>query len=202
MRKLLFLVVLTPAVAAAGHGAASATPTAPAQAPAPTARATVVYGDHVSLSGFLPEVEGPEIVTILARPYGETCWCRVGRTTTNAEGAFVYLVKPTIATRYQVTWHGLTTAALTVDVRPRLTFSVLSARRGTFAVKVEPGRPLAGRYVYLQRRVGSLWRSVTRVRYRGAGFTRFSARLPVGASKLRVFMPKDQTGPGYVAGFG
>ena len=196
MRKLLFLVVAMSAVLTAGQ------PGALAQQPAPAARATVVYGDRVTLSGFLPEAHGPEQITVLARRYGDDCWCPVGRVTTTAGGAFVFLTKPTIATEYQVTWRGLTTATLRVDVSPRITFAVLSARRGTFAVKVEPSRPLAGRYVYLQRRAGGFWRSVKRVRLGGRGFTRFHAHLPLGTSDLRVYMPNGETQPGYVAGYG
>ena len=204
MQKLLALMVVAPAVvAAAGQPAASARDVraaAPRQA-APSVRTTVVYGDQVTITGVLPEAEGPETVTVVARPYGHECWCPVGQTSTNADGAFVFLVKPTIATRYQVKWRGTTTAALTVDVRPRISFAILSPQRGIFSVEVEPRRPLAGRSVFLQRRAGRGWQSIKRVRVSSRGATRFEAKLPVDSSQLRIYMPKAQAAPGYVEGF-
>ena len=197
MRKLLVVVAVVPAVVAA----AAASWANAQDGPAPVSRTTIVYGNPVALTGFLPDAEGPETITILARPYGSDCFCPVARITTNEDGAFVFTAKPQISTEYQVSRRGVTTAALRVDVRPRLTFAIISAQRGIFMAKAEARRPLAGKTLYLQRRARGRWVVVKRVRLGRGAVARFRAELPVGSWELRLFMPKAQAGPGYVAGF-
>ena len=197
MGKLLVVVAVvfasaTAAVASWAHTDGTA---------AAVARTTIVYGDPVTLTGFLPDVEGPETVTVLARAYGSDCFCPVARVTTTAEGAFVFTAKPRISTEYQVSWRGTATAALRVDVRPRLTFAIISAQQGIFLAKAEARRPLGGKTLYLQRRARGRWVAVKRVRLGRDAVAKFHAELPVGSWELRLFMPKAQAGPGYVAGF-
>lgn len=197
MGKLLVVVAVVPALIAA-----AAASWAHAQGgAAPVARTTIVYGNPVTLTGFLPDAEGPEPVTILARAHGSDCFCPVARIMSNEEGAFVFTAKPSISTEYQVSRRGVATAALRVDVRPRLTFAIVSAQRGIFLAKAEARRPLAGKMLYLQRRARGRWVVVKRVRLGRGAVARFHAELPVGSWELRLFMPKDQAGPGYVAGF-
>ena len=67
-----------------------------------------------------------------------------------------------------------------------------------FVVRVAAGRALAGRLVQLQRRRGSRWVTVRRVRVGVHSSRQFRATLPKGRSSLRVTLSVNQAGAGFL----
>ena len=95
------------------------------------------------------------------------------------------------------------TPPITVKVRPRVGWRVKTAsgRLVTFFTKATGARSFGGKFVYLQRRNAfGQWVSLKRVYLGATSSATFRARLPSGRSRVRLFMPATQAGPGYIAG--
>ena len=103
-----------------------------------------------------------------------------------------------IETTYKVQWQTAASGTVTIQVRPRISVRVV---RGVFYVNVAAARSLAGKVVYFQRRsfLGQ-WVSRKKLVLNARSAKRFKAKLPHGRSRIRVFMPQTQAGPGYLAG--
>jgi plastocyanin len=192
-------------------GTVIVTATTPPPPPAPTgtitlaaSRTTVVYGGSVRLSGELSTGTANEAVEVLAAPFGATTasiGTRVAEVTTMAGGEFTVSVKPRVQTVYRVRWKTTTSGRVTIKVRPRIGFGIVSITRGIFTTKATSARDNAGRIVFFQRR-NSLgqWVSLKRVRLGEFASARFQVKLPRGVSRVRVYMSAGQAGPGYIAG--
>jgi plastocyanin len=187
----------------------NATTPPPPPAPAGTitlaaSSSTVIYGGSVRLGGELSSGLANEMVEVLAAPFGTTTastGTKVAETRTTAGGEFTISVKPTIQTVYRVRSSTIMSGRVTIRVRPRIGFGIVSVARGIFTTRATSGRSYAGRVVFLQRRnrLGQ-WVSIKRVRLGAASTARFQAKLPRGLSRVRVYMTPGQAGPGYLAG--
>ena len=83
---------------------------------------------------------------------------------------------------------------------PEVTLRVVSASDRLFAVTVRGKRSYARKTVYMQRRTATgRWRIVKKVRLGKRSTKRFTAPLPHGVSRVRIFVPK--VGPGSRAGY-
>jgi hypothetical protein len=83
---------------------------------------------------------------------------------------------------------------------PEISLRILSAPDRLFAVTVHGKRSYAGKAVYMQRRTAvGRWRIVKKVRLGSRSTKRFTAPLPRGVSRVRIFVPKlgPGTRPGY-----
>ena len=162
------------------------------------ARRTVVYGRTTTLSGTASSQRAAETVSILAQPFGQSSFSSIATVATTAGGRWTFLAQPTIQTTYKVQWQTATSGTVTIQVRPRIGLRV---RRGVFYVNVAADHSLAGKVVYFQR-LSSFGQWVTRKKLvlNAQSAKRFRARLPHGRSRVRVFMPQTQAGPGYLAG--
>ena len=192
-------------------GTAIVTATTPPPPPAPAgtitlaaSSTTAVYGGSVRLSGELSTGTANETVEVLATPFGTTTastGAKVAQVTTTAGGEFTVAVKPTIQTSYRVRWKQTTSGRVTIKVRPRIGFGIVSVSRGIFTTKATSARDYAGRLVFFQRR-NSLgqWVSLKRIRLGEFSSARFKVKLPRGVSRVRVYMTPTQAGPGYIAG--
>jgi phosphodiesterase/alkaline phosphatase D-like protein len=158
----------------------------------------VVYGGRVRLSGIVPTHQTGEQVVLFAQAYGDGSPRSVATILTGAGGVWVYLARPQIATTYQASWRGGMSASASVGVHPRLTLT--RTRTGLFLVSVVAGRPLAHRLVQLQRRVGSRWMTIRRVRLGARSRVEFRATLPRGRSTVRVALSVNQAGGGFLGG--
>jgi plastocyanin len=163
---------------------------------------TVVYGGSVALTGELSTGTAGETVEVLALRFGvTTAAVAVSTTTTTPRGEFRIAVKPVIRTVYRVRWKDKTSGAVTINVRPRIGFGIVSVPRGLFTAKATSERSYAGRIVFFQRRTRfGEWVTLKRVRLGALSTARFHARLPKGVSRVRVYMTPTQAGPGYLAG--
>jgi len=175
---------------------------------ASASRAIVVYGSSLALSGTVSSQQPGETVTVFSQPYGQTSSAQIGSAISATGGGWSFLVRPALQTSYEARWKpatGPTTASspMTVKVRPRVGWRVKTAsgRVVTFFAKVSGARSFGGKFVYLQRRNAfGQWVSLKRAYLGATSSATFRARLPSGRSRVRLFMPPTQAGPGYIAG--
>jgi phosphodiesterase/alkaline phosphatase D-like protein len=156
----------------------------------------VVFGGRIRLSGAVPTHQAGEQVVIYAQPYDGGSFRSVATVLTGLGGAWAYMAKPQIATAYVANWHGGTSAPVTIGVHPRITLSQTAT--GRLVVRVAGGRGFAHRVVQLQRRVGSRWVTVKRVRLGARSLAEFRPTLPKGRSTVRIAFSVNQAGVGYL----
>ena len=209
-------LLLAPAAALADGGAGGASPAAvPVAQPAPTTPAltvtatpaTVTAGDRVRL---VVRLGIPDATVQLSRlRVGETEPTPIGPLVTGAGGVAVYRVTPSVATTYRVDYAGdgqswlPASAEVTVQVRPRVSFSVAArVYRGRNVALAVTVRPLhAGAAVALQRWSDGAWtawktltlgadsRARTNWRPDNEGLSRLRAVLPADAEHLEGASP-------------
>jgi hypothetical protein len=160
---------------------------------------TVVYGRAVMLSGVVPTGRRGDSLTVFATEFGRRSRSAGAIVFTGDGGVWRYLARPRIRTSYRVAWQGGTSAAVTIGVRPRVSFRRIG--RARFTTRVVAGRSFAGRLVKLQRLTATgRWVTVKRVRLNRRSAASFRVKLRRGRSRLRVVMSVNQAGPGYLAG--
>ncbi|MCA1683148.1 MAG: hypothetical protein LC685_04065 [Actinobacteria bacterium] len=159
-------------------------------------KGVVVYGDPVELKGTISLDLSSKIVTILARSEGEEQrdFATVGPGVTG----FEYVVRPRIRTSFYSQIETTVSRTVIVKVRPRVT---LALRRGVFMARVVAGKSFAGRTVLLQRLTEKgRWVGVKKgVLRRNPVKFRLKSRL--ARTKIRAFLPRSKTEPGYLEGF-
>lgn len=158
----------------------------------------VVYGGRIRLSGTVPTLQPGEQVVVFSQPYGAGSAHSVATLLTGAGGTWSYLARPRIATTYQASWHGGLSPQLTITVHPRVVLTRL--KDGRFLIRVSGGHGFAHKSVQLQRRVGSRWVTVRRVRLGVRSAAEFKATLPRGRSTLRAAFSVNQAGAGFLGG--
>jgi plastocyanin len=156
---------------------------------------TVVYGDSTTISGAVTNQLTNEPVTLTSQPYGKGTQS-LATTTTQASGAFSFGVSPTIQTSYQAHWRTTASPAVQVNVAPRVGFGQ-SGR--LYVAKVTSDIGYGGHYVWVQRKApyGS-FRNVRKIYLGASSRAVFRVNIPKGRSILRLVLPADQAGVGYV----
>jgi plastocyanin len=142
-----------------------------------------------------------EEVLVQARPYGETDFQTVARTTTSSS-AWQALVKPRRNTEYRAVWQNVPSDATNVFVTPLLTLRLASGHR--VSIQAAADVSLGRHSVLIQRlnRSRHLWRTIrsvrlTRVHATTTAFvasTRVRLRVHRGTI-VRAFMTRRQAGP-------
>jgi len=171
-------------------------------------RALVVYGGTVTLSGAISSKASGETVTVYAKPFGQQQFAAVGSAISSQNGAWTFLVKPRLFTTYESRWKPaggavVSSSQAAVKVRPQVAFRVKasSGRTVTFFTKVRTVRSLGGKFLYLQRKNNfGQWVTMRKVTLGSTSSATFKQRMPAGRSRVRLFMPQKQVGPGYLAG--
>ena len=158
---------------------------------------TVVYGNSTTVAGAVTNQLTNEPVNLTSQPYGKGTQS-IATQTTQANGAFIFGVSPTIQTSYLAHWRTASSPSVSVDVAPRVGFGQ-SGR--LYIAKVTSDIGYGGHFVWVQRKVpyGS-FRNVKRI-YLGANSRAvFRVNIPKGRSILRLVLPASEAGPGYVSG--
>jgi len=115
-----------------------------------TANKRVVdFGGAVTLSGVLSTQEANQQVTVEAQQCGAAAFTKVATAVTTTGGAWNFSVKPLKNTAYQVKVKNVTSAGLTVRVRPTISLGKVGLRR--FTIRVRAADTFAGKAVSLQR---------------------------------------------------
>jgi phosphodiesterase/alkaline phosphatase D-like protein len=160
----------------------------------------VVYRHFLQLSGNVSSGQTGVNVTILAQRFGDSSFASVATVQTGTGGRWTYLAQPAIRTVYEATADGVTSAPITIGVRPSV--SLRRTTGGRLSTHVVAGTSFAGRFVQLQRLSGSRWVTVKRTRLNGSSTAFFRPTLlPHGRSTIRIAFSVNQAGPGYLAGF-
>jgi plastocyanin len=166
---------------------------------------TITYGASTTLGGNVSTGLAGETVTVSAQECGKTGFTKMATLTTVANGAWTYVVKPTLNTIYQAGWKNAKSAQLTVKVGPGVVLKRI--RRGRFSATVKATESFVGKYVVLQRfvRTRRAWKSVKHVVLKtvkpgtaptmisSAGFRARVARK----TRLRLLLTQAQAGTCY-----
>ena len=157
------------------------------------------YGTEIILSGTVSSGRAGERVVLFAQPYPQTSFVQLAVVETTTGGRFDFVTKPQLYTNYKAEWRSAASAAILVQVAPRITLS--PPRNGYFYTRVTAARAFAGRSVYVQRlsRYGQ-WVSLRKLKLGPRSGRLFKLRLRPGRSQIRVFMGVNDAGPGYMAG--
>jgi hypothetical protein len=156
----------------------------------------VLFGDTFVLSGSVERTGAGSVVIVLARPHGRAGYAEVGRVRTTAGGRWRFVARPGIRTVYRARIGQIRSAPVTADVEPRI---ALRGNGGSFTARVRAARSFAGKHVLLQQRTTGPWRNIRRLTLDDDSTTRFTYKITPTQRQIRVFMPRSQVGPGYVA---
>lgn len=175
---------------------------APPQVTLATSAPVVKFGTPITLSGVVSNKRAGETVTLVQLPYGATTKQVVAMLQTTTGGAFSFSVTPQIGTTYQAQWKSAESSVVE-QVAPMLTLPAPS-RSGYWHFYVKAGTSFAGHYVYVQRfTLFHQWVNIAKLTL-GAKSGRLVAIsavkriVPHGRWSVRVLMPSDQVGPGYL----
>lgn len=158
----------------------------------------LVYGTSTMLTGTVSNGQAGEPVTIWAQPYGATAPQQVAATTTGTGGGFAYTAQPDRLTTYVATWKKASSATVTLQVRPKLTFLPFEHRM--YAKVVSPTSH-AGGFVYLERLTSLGWITISKLRLGPLSGRIFTLPRRCGITTYRVYMSTDQAGAGYLDGW-
>lgn len=156
---------------------------------------TVRYGELVRVSGNISNAGAGQTVELIVSPYRGTP--RQVTLRTDSSGFFRWAHRPTIRTSYAARSAALASRQEPyAHVRPKVGLRVISARQGLFrsTMQAQPGH--VSRVVWFQRRVRTRWVNVKKIQLRQRNLSaRFTARLPRGFQRVRIFVPQT---PGYL----
>jgi hypothetical protein len=156
----------------------------------------VSYGSQITISGTVSNGKANEGVIILAQPWGSSAQ-QAATLVTGTGGAFTYTATPAVLTTYSAKWSSATSQPVTVQVRPSLTLTHVTATR-LFA-KVVATHSFAGRSIYLQRRSSfGQWVTVQKLKLGPLSGRIFKAPHRKGRTRYRVYMTTNQAGAGYL----
>jgi hypothetical protein len=158
----------------------------------------VVFGGRIQLTGSVPTHTAGEQVVVFSKPYGVASARSVATVLTGANGVWTYLARPQIATVYQASWRSGLSAAASIAVHPRVT--ITRYRSGHFFIRVSGPHGFPHRVVQLQRKVGTRWVTIKRVRLGLRSRIEFRATIPKGRSTVRGAFSVNQAGAGYLGG--
>ncbi len=155
---------------------------------------TVFYGAGIRLAGVVSTGQPNQRVEIWGRPFNQASFVKVADVLTVAAGGYEWSTAPQTLSYYFARWGNRSSAMVTVGVRPRMT---LIRRAPWFVTSARAGTPLAGRWVYVQRRSAlNQWVNIKKVRIGSSGARRFQLDLDRGRHILRMFMTTNQAGSG------
>jgi plastocyanin len=164
-------------------------------------RSVGIIGDATTLSGTVSSKQAGETVTVVAHAAGQPDTSTLVTTTTG--GSWTLQAQPQINTTYEAQFDGASSSSVTVKVRPRITLEKVG--RARYLAVVVAARSMAGKTVNLTRRTGGSWVTIAQQQLQSIQRTNttvvatFSASVNLG-TKLRVFMPADQTGTDFLDG--
>lgn len=158
----------------------------------------VVFGGRIKLTGAVPTHAAGEQVVVFSKTYGSGSFRSIATVLTAADGTWSYLVRPRIATAYQASWRNGLSVATSIGVHPRV--GLTRYRNGRFFVTVIGNHAFAHKVVQLQRKVGTRWVTIRRVRLGLRSRVEFRATLPTGRSTVRAAFSVNQAGAGYLGG--
>jgi plastocyanin len=161
-----------------------------------SSQGTVFYGGGIRLTGFISSGAANQLIEVWSKPFGQSSPIKVADLRTVTSGAYDFPTTPRVLTEYYARWGSRQSVTVAIGVRPRITFL---RRAPFFGVSAKAQTPMAGRWVYVQRRSAlAQWVNIKKVRLGATGGARFRLTLKRGRNMLRVFMTTNQAGSGYL----
>ena len=163
----------------------------------------VIAGQSFRLMGAVSTQQANQTIEIYARPYPQTSFQLLSTVKTTTGGYWDYVTTPTLLTSYYVRWVEKKVNSTTdmIQVRPRLTIAYNRFTK-KFSARAYGVPPTATRYVYLQRLTPfGQWVNTAKVTLGTDNAALFSAKLPKGSFRYRMFMTVNQAGSGYLGGW-
>jgi len=166
----------------------------------------VVYGGSSTLSGVLSTQKVGENIDVLAQQCGSSAPTKLATVPTTTGGAYTTVAKPLMNTAYTAKDKSMSSAAVTVRVRPSLRLVKTAAHR--FSLRVSAGSSLAGKYASFQRYNGTRWVAVKSVRLKASttgvaptvvSTASFRSTIRSGL-RVRATLPQPQVGSCYAPG--
>jgi plastocyanin len=192
---------LTPSLT--GTVVVKAPPPPPAGVSITESQPIVISGSSFRLMGAVSTQRPNQTIEIYARPYPQTSFQLLSTVKTTTGGYWDYVHTPTLLTTYYARWveRNVNSTTDMIQVRPRLTIAYNRFTK-KFSVRAYGVPPKATRYVYLQRLTTlGQWVNTTKVTLGTDNAALFSATLPKGSYRYRMFMTVNQAGPGYLGGW-
>lgn len=161
-------------------------------------KATTICCQKVKLTGQVSSNKAGEPITILAQEFGEVVTNVVVKTTSDASGTWSALVTPAIRTTYVAQTSTNKSAALVVNVHPRLGFGISG---NNFSAKITGRGTFAGAVAYFQVLGNSGWQTRAVIVVNQFSVAKFHVALKRGRTyTVRIYLPQRQAGPGYLDG--
>lgn len=162
----------------------------------------VIAGSTFTLSGAVSTGAANQTIEVYQQPYPQSSFSLLSTVKTRTGGYWDLVVTPTVLTTYYVNWVEKKVKSSTdmVQVRPRMSIAY-SATSKKFTARVFGIEPKSGRSIYLQR-LSTLGQWVNMKKFTLPALANtgtFTATLPKGAFRYRLFMTVNQAGPGYLA---
>ncbi len=157
----------------------------------------VVWGQSVALTGTISTGKASQNVTIFEQPYGQGSFAQVATVLTGSGGGFSYQVQPGILTAYMAKWGSAQSAQISVQVKPKLTFTPCGGR---FCTRVSvDDHSFAEHFVYLQRlSTFGQWVTVLKLRLGPLSGRIFDIPRRSGTSIYRIYLSVNQAGLGFL----
>jgi plastocyanin len=179
---------------------------APASLSFAAAPRKVVYGGSTTLNGNLSTQEVGQNVDVLGQPCGASTPVKLATLATTTGGAFSFVAKPTVGTKYGARYKSVDSPTTQVNVAPKVRLVRLAV--GKYSARVTAAQSFKGRYVALQRynTTTARWIFVRSIALRVAtpgvapNVTTSSSFTIRRGLRLRLTMAKAQVGACYVAG--
>jgi plastocyanin len=162
----------------------------------------VKFGTQVTLTGTVSSKKAGETVTLVQLPAGQTTKQVLATLQTTTNGAFSFTVTPQITTTYQAQIK-TSESSVIVQVAPLIKLPAPS-RSGYFHFYVKAATSFAGHFVYMQRfTLAHTWVNISRLVLGSRSGRIVAVRavrrlIPRGRWSIRVLMPQDQVGAGYL----
>lgn len=160
-----------------------------------------IFGDAMTLSGTVSSKAAGEHVSISAKPVGGTPFTY--DVVTSAGGNWSLQVQPRARTTYQASWDSAKSQALTINLRPRLTFQKVGQHQ--YLVVVLGNRSFAGKQLDIARRIGGRYvtfahATITRIARTSTTSVAYFRVVVRAGTHLRAFLSQAQVGPDYLDG--
>jgi plastocyanin len=168
----------------------------------------VIYASKATLTGELSTRKAGESVIVRATPCGRSELTKAATMQTTSGGEYSIDLRPGRNTEYTVQSGTITSAPVTVKVRPRLRLGRIAAHR--YSLRVFAAQKFAGRYASIQRyNAGNgRWIFVKRVRLHATSThilptvvsaVAFRSAITPG-TRIRAYLPQLQAGACYQPG--
>jgi len=155
----------------------------------------ITFGDTTTITGTVSTGKANEGVLVNSQPFGASVQ-QLASLMTGTGGTFAYSIAPTTFTTYSVSWKGVNSQTITVQVRPRLTLTKSGSR---LYLKTAASTSHAGRFVYLQKHSQfGQWVTVGKLKLGPLGGRIFKVPHRIGTTVYRTYMTTNQAGLGYL----